>query len=463
MIDAVVAAVRDAFDGTRSALEGLVRVASISSSEDHVDRVRECAEATAHVLREAGLENVRLDAIGSSPPYVLGEWMHAPGAPTVLLYAHHDVQPPGIVENWASDPWDPVERDGRLYGRGTADDKAGIVLHAAAVKAWLAATGSLPCNVRVLIEGEEEIGSPHLMDFLGARHDDLAADVIVLADANMFDTGVPALTCSLRGILNVDVRVCALEGPLHSGLGGGLAPDPAMALAKMLATLVDERGEVSFDGAWDGVEPPTEDERRRIGELPADVDVAGLLGLRPGVSPVGDPSVTPYERVWLRPALTVIGFDSHPIAGSSNQVVARAAARVSIRLAPGQDPDHVAGRLRAHLESVVPWGLELSVDEIHGAPAWRCEPEGPAFDAARSAFAEAFGVQPPVTGEGGSIPFVGPVAAAYGGIPALLYGPADRRSAAHGEDESVHLDSLLRLVEAEARLMQGLAVSLRPR
>lgn len=460
MTHAVVQAARDAFDATRCDLAALVRIPSISSSPEHRDHMLACAEAVAAILRAAGLENVRLTTIGESPAYVVGDWLRRTGAPTVLLYAHHDVQPPGLVENWSSDPWEPVERGGRLYGRGTADDKAGIVLHAATVRTWLDATGALPCNVKVLIEGEEEIGSPHLLDYLAANREDLAADLIVLADAHMFDVGVPALTCSLRGVANIDVRVRALDGPVHSGTGGGLAPDPAMGLAKMLATLVDARGEIAFDGAHDGLEPPSAAERARMEALPSDIDVGSLVGLLPGVEVVGDPSFTPYERGWLRPALTVIGFDSHPIAGSSNQIVAEAAARVSIRLGTGQDPDHVVGRLRSHLERVVPWGLVLTVTPIHGAPAWRCSSEGPAFDAARRAFSAAFGTEVLVVGEGGSIPFVGPFAAAYGGIPALLYGPADHRSATHGEDESVHLDTLLRLVEAEALLLEEVAAAL---
>ena len=460
MTHAVVQAARAAFDATRDDLVQLVRIPSISSSPDHRDSARACAEAVARLLGAAGLENVRLETIGDSPAYVVGDWLHCPGSPTVLLYAHHDVQPPGIVEHWTSDPWEPSERDGRLYGRGTADDKAGIVLHAAAVRAWLDATGALPCNVKILVEGEEEIGSPHLLAYLAANHEDLAADLIVLADTGMFDVGVPALTCSLRGIANVDVRVRALEGPVHSGTGGGLAPDPAMGLAKMLATLVDARGEIAFDGAHDGLEPPTPAERARMAALPAGVDIRALVGLLPGVEVVGDTSFTPYERGRLRPSLTVIGFDSHPIEGSSNQIVSEAAARISIRLGPGQDPDHVVSRLRSHLERVVPWGLELTATPVHGAPAWRCLPEGPAFDAARRAFSEAFGTEPPVVGEGGSIPFVGPFAEAYGGIPALLYGPADHHSATHGEDESVHLDTLLRLVEAEALLLDEVATAL---
>lgn len=452
----VVQAVGDGFDAALRALELLVRIPSISGSEEHAAHVRECAHATAATLSVGGYEEVRLVDLDDSPPYVVGEWMHRPGAPTVLLYAHHDVQPPGDVGRWMSDPFEPVERGGRLYGRGAADDKAGAVAHAAALRAWLDAGDGPPCNVRVLIEGEEEIGSPNLGAFLAAHAADLAADVIVLADAEMWSVGVPALTTSLRGIVSVDVEVRALEGPLHSGLAGGAAPDPAMGLARMLTSLVDEHGDPAFEGALDGVIPPTDAERERMAALPP-VDHGSQLRLRPGVRLAGDPSRSPFERMWFRPSLTVIGFDSHPMSGSSNQIVARAAARLSIRLAPGQEPDAVAAALRAHLERVVPWGLELTVTPGVGAPAWRCELEGWAFDAARRALRKAYGTEPVLMGLGGSIPFVGPFAEAFGGAPALLVGPGDPESNIHGEDESLHLGDWRSLITSEALLLAELA------
>ncbi|GIU86107.1 MAG: dipeptidase [Acidimicrobiia bacterium] len=446
------------FDAARRDLEELVRIPSVSAAPEHRADVHASAEATARQLERAGLERVRLATVDGSHPYVIGEWSHAgPDAPTVLLYAHHDVQPPGVVERWASDPFVPEERGGRLYGRGTADDKAGAVAHACAVGAWLTATGALPCNVRVVVEGEEEIGSPSLHAFLTRHRDELRSDVLVLADAGNWRVGVPGLTYSLRGLVTVDVELRALDGPVHSGMAGGAVPDPMMALARVLASMVDEHGDPAVDGLWDDVAPLSARQREPIAGFDDAPDAyARALGLRPGVRLAGDPGVPVHARLWWRPALTVIGIDAHPITGSSNQILARAAARVSLRLAPGQDPRRVADRVRAHVERRVPFGLELHVRALDGAPAWSCSPEGPAFDAAVAALREGFGAEPVLMGVGGSIPFVGPFADAFGGIPALLLGPSDPHSRIHGEDESLHLGDWRSLMRAEVLLLAGL-------
>jgi len=376
----------------------------------------------------------------------------------VLLYAHHDVQPPGFVERWSSDPFEPHERDGRLFGRGSADDKAGAVAHVAAVRAWLRTAGELPCNVKVLVEGEEEIGSPLLAEFLDAHVDALRADVLVLADAGNWAVGVPGLTYSLRGYAGVDVRVRALDGPVHSGMAGGAVPDPVFALAQLLATLVDDRGDPAFDDCWNDYTPPADDERARLDALPQ--NLTGLRrawGMRDGVELAGDPSVSLWERLWLRPSITVIGIDGHPIAGSSNQIVAEAAARVSLRVGRGQDPDRLNAALHRHLERRVPFDLELTVTPLEAAvPAWHCDPTGWAFDAATRALRDGFGAEPVCMGVGGSIPFVGPFADAFGGIPSLLLGPADPGSRIHGEDESLHLGDWHKLIASEVRILAEL-------
>jgi cysteinylglycine-S-conjugate dipeptidase len=458
-VASAVAAVDDVIDAARSELEALVRIPSISADPEHFDDVRASADATVELLRAHGLEHVRTAGVEGSQPFVIGEWLHAgPDAPTVLLYAHHDVQPPGIVENWASDPFEPEERDGRLYGRGAADDKAGAVAHAHAVSAWLTGTGTLPCNVRVLIEGEEEIGSPTLQAFLHAHLDELRADVLVLADAGNWKVGVPGLTYSLRGLAAADIELRALDGPQHSGMTGGAVPDPVMALSRLLSSLVDEHGDVAFDGAFDGLSEPGAKARAPIeGFDDVPEKFARVSGVRPGVQLVGNPDRTLHERLWLRPCLTVIGFDGHPIKGSSNQIVARATARVSLRLGPGQDPDRVLERLRAHVEKHVPWSLELTFTALEGAPAWQTDPTGPAFDAARRALHAGFGVEPVLMGVGGSIPFVGPFADAFGGIPSLLMGPDDPGANIHGEDESLHLGDWRSLIRSEVFLLDELA------
>jgi acetylornithine deacetylase/succinyl-diaminopimelate desuccinylase-like protein len=454
-----VAAVAAGQGTARAELETLVRIPSISADPDRRDDVRASAEATADLLRAHGLESVRLAGVEGSQPYVIGEWMHAgDDAPTVLLYAHHDVQPPGVVDNWESDPFEPAERDGRLYGRGSCDDKAGGVAHAHAVSAWLTTSGALPCNVRVLIEGEEEIGSPTLLAFLEAHRDELRSDVLVLADAGNWKVGVPGLTYSLRGLAAADIELRALDGPVHSGMAGGAVPDPVAGLARVLASLVDERGDVAVAGIWDDVRPPTEAERTPIAGLDDDpARFAREIGVRPGVELAGNPGTTLHERLWFRPSLTVIGLDAHPIKGSSNQVIARAGARVSLRLVPDQDPERVLAQLRAHVERHVPWGLELHFRALEGAPAWQTDPTGPAFDAARRALRAGFGVDAVLMGVGGSIPFVGPFADAFGGIPALLLGPSDPHSRIHGENESLHLGDWHSLMTSEVHLLAELA------
>jgi acetylornithine deacetylase/succinyl-diaminopimelate desuccinylase-like protein len=456
--DTAVAAARDGVDRAQRELEELVRIPSISASAAHLADVDTCAEAVADLMRDAGLDDVRELRVDDGHPYVVSEWVRRSDAPTVLLYAHHDVQPPGYADRWSSDPFEPVERAGRLFGRGTADDKAGAVAHVAAVRAWLETAGELPCNVKVLVEGEEEIGSPGLAAFLEAHVDSLRADVLLLADAGNWSVGTPGLTYSLRGLAGVDVRVRALDGPVHSGMAGGVVPDPVLALAHMLATLVDEYGDAAFDGCWDDYSPPHAAEHARLAALPEHVDgLRRAWGLRDGVELAGDPTISVFERLWLRPAVTVIGIDGHPIAGSSNQIVAEAAARVSVRVGRGQDPARLNDALRRHLERRVPLGLELTVTPLDEVPAWHTDPTGWAFDAANRALRAGFGVDPVCMGVGGTIPFVGPFADAFGGIPALLLGPADPGSRIHGEDESLHLGDWHKLIESEVRLLAELS------
>jgi acetylornithine deacetylase/succinyl-diaminopimelate desuccinylase-like protein len=435
-----------------------VRIPSISADPAHVADVDACATAVGDLMRASGLERVHELRVGDGHPYVVGEWCHAAGAPTVLLYAHHDVQPPGFVSRWTADPFEPHERDGRLYGRGTADDKAGAVAHVAAVRAWLRTAGELPCNVKVLVEGEEEIGSPGLAQFLQGHAAELQADVLLLADAGNWAVGTAGLTYSLRGIASLDVRVRATDSPLHSGMAGGAVPDPVLALAGMLASLVDEHGDPAFAGCWDDYQAPDAAERARIAALPEDVArLRHAWGLHDGVALAGDPAVPLFERLWVRPTVTVIGIDGHPIEGSSNQIVSDAAARISMRVGRGQDPVRLQHALARHLETRVPFGLDCKVDLLDAVPAWHCDPTGWAFDAANRALRAGFGTEPVCMGVGGSIPFVGPFADAFGGIPSLLLGPADPGSRIHGEDESLHLGDWRSLIASEVHLLHELA------
>jgi acetylornithine deacetylase/succinyl-diaminopimelate desuccinylase-like protein len=455
----VATVLAERFDATRAALEDLVRIPSVSAEGHDPAACVRSAERTAEILRDAGLEEVRFLEVDGAHPYVYGEWCDAgPGAPTLLLYAHHDVQPVGTPERWCSEPFSPTERDGRLYGRGAADDKAGILVHAAAVRAWLDARGRLPLNVKVVVEGEEEIGSPHLRAFLDAHAETLRADVIVLTDLTNWKVGWPGLTYALRGMGELFVTLTALEQPVHSGMWGGPVPDALTAMVRLLATLHDDAGRIAVAGYHDDVRPMTARERERLDALGDDPDeFRREVRLRDGVSFVGDPDATLWERVWRQPTITPVGIDAPDVRSASNTLLASVRAKLSLRFAPGQDPDRCLRALRDHLERHTPWGLACEVAFGEHNPAWVTEPSGPAWDAAEAAMNAAYGRAPANLGCGGSIPFVQPFSDAFGGVPCLLTGIEDPATNAHGEDESLHLGDFLKACLAEALLFAELA------
>ncbi len=443
---------------TRDHLEDLVRIRSISALEDHAGEVARSAAATATLLADAGLEDVEVLELEGMQPAVTGSWLHAgPDAPTVLLYAHHDVQPVGTAGRWSSEPFTPTERDGRLYARGAADDKAGILAHVSAIRAWLGTRGSLPVNVKVIVEGEEEIGSPNLTALLEAHAERLQSDVIVLADLPNHDVGWPSLTYALRGMADCTVRVATLQQPVHSGMWGGVVPDALTAMVRLLATLHDDDGEVAVPGFIADVRPLPEEERARFEALGADEDkLRQDIQLRDGVALTGDPGRSIYERLWMRPTITPTGMDVTPVAQASNTLLSEVTAKLSCRLAPGQDPERAMHALADHLREHAPFDAEVEVTLGERAPAWLTDPAGPAWEAAVTAMTNAYGRAPAAVGCGGSIPFVGPFSDAFGGAPCLLVGVEDPRSNAHGEDESVHLEDLTSACLAEALLFAEL-------
>lgn len=442
----------------RADLEALVRIPSVSAPGFDPAEVQRAAEAVRELLAARGLEHARLLEIDGGHPAVYADWLHAEDdQPTVLLYAHHDVQPPGDVRQWTSPPFEPTERDGRLYARGAADDKAGVMVHVAAADAWLRARGRLPVNVKVIIEGEEETGSEHLEDLLDGYADLLHADVMVLTDTVNWKVGVPAITYLLRGLVDCEVEVRALGHALHSGMYGGPVPDPVTGLCKLIAAATDEHGTVTIPGL-DEVREPSEHERARLGALDFDLETfRGEASLLDGVELGGDPKVHPLERLWMRPNLTVIGLDAPPVAGSSNTISPSARARLSLRLAPGQDPQRAREVLCAWLEDHVPWGLRVTVTPGAAANPFLADPEGPAFRAAARALEAAYGQEAVYAGIGGTIPFIEPFAAAFGGAPALLLGVEDPDTRAHGIDESLHLADWASACLGEAYLLAELA------
>lgn len=464
-LEDVAGALVEAMPRTRRWLEELVEIPSISSSPDHVADCRASAERTAELLTEAGLDDVGLLELPPGTdgvvvhPYVTGSWLEAgPDAPTVLLYAHHDVQPVATAARWRSEPFTPTERDGRLYGRGAADDKAGILAHVAALRAWQDARGHLPVNVKVVIEGEEEIGSPNLERFLAAHGEALHADVIVLTDLTNWKVGWPGLTYALRGMADVTVTVRTLGQPVHSGMWGGPVPDALTATAHLLASLHDERGVIAVPGFADDVRPLSDEERERLGSL--DLDDEALRAdarLLPGVAVTGDRDRSLVERLWMQPTITPIGMDVPTVGEASNTLLAEVRAALSVRLAPGQDPDRATAALADHLRAAAPFGAEVEVHVGERNAAWVMEPGGPAWDAAVAAMTAAYGREPAAMGCGGSIPFVAPFAERFGGAPCLLVGVEDPGSNAHGEDESLHLEDFTRACLTEAFLLAELA------
>ena len=460
--DPVLGAVRQALDaglaGHRASLERLVRIPSVSAPGFDAAQVRRSAEAVRDLLAASGLEHARLLEVDGAHPAVYADWLHAQGAPTVLLYAHHDVQPPGDPSAWSSPPFEPVERNGRLYGRGSADDKAGVCVHVAAVAAWLAARGALPVNVKVFVEGEEETGSANLPAFVAAYADDLRADLMVITDSANWKVGVPAITYLLRGLVDAEVSVRGLDHALHSGLFGGPVPDPLAGLTKLLAALTDEHGRIAVPGFADDVREPTPAERARLDALGFDeATFRAEAGLLDGVELVGDPAAHPLERLWMRPTATIIGIDAPGVEESSNTLVPAARARISVRLAPGQDPLRARAALCDWLQGHAPWGLHVEVTPGAAAHAFVADLDHPVFAAAERALAAAYGHPVVYTGVGGTIPMIEPLSQAFGDAPALLTGVEDPDTRAHGIDESLHLGDWRNACLAEAYLFSELA------
>ncbi|MBI3270387.1 MAG: M20/M25/M40 family metallo-hydrolase [Planctomycetes bacterium] len=438
-------------------LKTLVRIPSVSFDGFPAAEVARSADAVARLLRERGLEHVEVLRLGDAHPYVYADWLHAPGHPTVLLYAHHDVQPPGRTEKWLSPPFEPIERDGRLYGRGTADDKGGIVVHTSSIASWLEEGLPLPVNVRLVIEGEEEVGSEHLLAFLQEYRPRLSADVMVLADSGNFDTGFPSLTTTLRGLVTVEVELRALEGSVHSGMWGGPIPDPVQGLCRLLASLTDDQGRIAVAGIYDRVRPLTPAERESARRLPAnEADFRRQAGVLPGVHTWGG-GENVFVQTWRLPSLAINAIQSSSRAQAGNTINDAAWARVGIRIVPDMEPEDVQRRLLEHLEARVPWGLRLTVHGHAPAKWWMTEPVGPAFDAATAALRQGYGKEPIMIGVGGTIPFAGPFGEALGGAPALLTGVEDPYTKAHGENESMHLGEFDRSIRSQIHFFAELA------
>lgn len=433
----------------RSELYDFLRIPSVSAKSEHDGDTRAAAEWLAEKLASAGLTSEVIDTEGH--PVVLGEWRGAgPAAPTVLIYGHYDVQPPEPLELWTSPPFEPTERNGRVYARGSADDKGQLYMHVKALEACLAADGTLPINVIVLAEGEEEVGSPNLVPFVEQNAARLACDVVVISDSNMYAEGMPSVLFSLRGLAYFEIHVKGARGDLHSGQFGGPVVNPGNALAKIIASLHDADGRIAIDGFYDDVVEWDEETREQIRSLPFDIDAyrkeleVDALG--------GEKGWSTLEKLWIRPTCDVNGILSgYTGEGAKTVLPGRAMAKVSFRLVPNQHPDRVKPLLEAHLGKVTPAGVTVELVELHGGRPWKAKVEQRLMDAASSALEEAYGAPAVLQGEGGSIPIVVDFEEKLK-APALLVGFALPGCNLHAPDEWFSLDSFEKGIGALARL-----------
>jgi len=434
-----------------------LRIASVSAKSEHHEEMRAAADWLAARLDEAGLSSEVISTDGH--PVVLGEWRGAgPQAPTLLIYGHYDVQPAEPLELWSSPAFEPEVRDGVVYARGSADDKGQLYMHVKALEAHLQTTGSLPLNVVVIAEGEEEIGSPNLLPFVKAYRERLAADAVVISDSAMFEKDRPSLLFSLRGLAYAEVRLRAAKGDLHSGAYGGAVPNPAAVLSRMIATLHDPNGRIALPGFYDDVVEWGDEIRAEIRALPFDEE-----RFRKGVgAPAldGERGWSVLERLWIRPTCEVNGLLSGWTGeGAKTVLPAEAMAKISFRLVPDQDPDRAVELLTRHLESVAPDGVTLEVRALHGGRPWKANPSGPLFDAASTALEEAFGTPPVRVGEGGSIPIVVEFEEVLE-CPALLVGFALPGCNMHAPNEWFGVEEFDRGTVALVRLYEELAAAL---
>ena len=439
----------------RDELFAFLRIPSVSARTEHKNDCAAAARFVADALTRIGFATT----VESTPghPIVVGEWRNAPvGAPTLLIYGHYDVQPAEPLELWTSPPFEPEVRDGRIYARGSVDDKGQLYLHIKALEAHLAARGTLPVNVIVLAEGEEEVGSVNLEAFLEREKARLACDAVVISDSTMFAPGIPSILSSLRGMAYLEINVRGANGDLHSGMYGGAVVNPAMALARILASMHDDTGRIAIPGFYDDVRPFPDHVRAQMRELPFSDD---SLMHEVGVTALGgEPGYSTLERLWTRPTCEVNGMLSgYTGEGAKTVLPAVSMAKVSFRLVPDQDPQIIAQLVQQHVQRVAPAGVTVSVEALHGGKPWRADLQGPIIDAGKIALEAAFGREPVITGEGGSIPVVGDFERILG-APVLLMGFGLPGENAHAPDEWISDENYRLGIRAAAVLYEEFGV-----
>ncbi|HVB38962.1 MAG TPA: dipeptidase [Vicinamibacterales bacterium] len=435
-------------------LKAFLAIPSISALPAHAGDVRRCADWCADEMRRVGLQNVRLiDTPGN--PVVYGDWLGAPGAPTMLFYGHYDVQPVDPVDLWESPPFEATVRDGELYARGAADDKGQVFMHLKAIEAYMKQNGRLPVNVKMILEGEEEIGSDNLDDFVRAHRQELKADVVVISDSPMFDRGIPSICYGLRGLAYFQIDLRGTKTDLHSGSFGGAVANPAYVLATMIAQMKDKAGRIRIPGFYDDVRELSEAERAEFKKLPFnETKYRKELG---APKLFGERGFSTLERVWGRPTLEVNGLLSGFTGeGAKTVIPAVAMAKISMRLVPDQDPDKVAQRFEEYVRKIAPKTVELKFTRMHGGKPWMTSFDNPFVQAAGRAIERGFGKEPVFTREGGSIPVVSTFQQELG-IPSVLFGVGLPDENAHAPNEKIDLGNFHNGVIASAYFYQELA------
>lgn len=435
--------VRDLLPDVLADLKELIAIESVSADPARADEVERSAQSVVRLLTDLGCPDVRLIRADGGAPAVIGRFPPPAGMPTVCLYAHHDVQPQGEPEGWRTPPFVATELEGRLFGRGTSDDKGGVAVHLAALRAF---DGKPPVGVTVFVEGDEEIGSVGLPELLEEHRADFAADVFVITDSCNWAVGQPAFTTTLRGVATCTVEVRTLDHALHSGVYGGVVPDALTALCRLLATLHDDQGNVAIAGLGTASAPALEYPPARL---------RAETGILDGVDWIGSGSFV--ERIWYKPAVSVIALDATPVDKASNTLIPAARAKISLRVAPGDDAVKALAALITHLEDHAPWGAQVTVTGEGAAEPSVIDFSGSYAEAARAAFTQAWDVAPVLIGQGGSIPMVAEFDKAFPDATILITAVGDPDSRAHGTDESLHLGDFAAACVAEALMLDAFA------
>lgn len=434
-------------------LKTLLRIPSVSADSRHKGDVQMAAQFVFERLRAAGCTAEIVETAGH--PIVYGEWLGAPGAPTALVYGHYDVQPPDPLDQWTTPPFEPTVRDGHIYARGATDDKGQMYTHIKSVEAWLQTVGSLPVNVKFVIEGEEEVGSDHLDIFLKAEREKCRCDVAVVSDTAQYAPGIPAITYGLRGIVACEVTLLGPAQDLHSGVFGGAVANPVNVLARLISSLHDSDGRIRIPGFYDAVVPLLDQERKNFAALPfSDAEFAQSIGVS---GTFGEAGFTTLERRWARPTCDVNGITGgYQGEGPKTIIPARASAKITCRLVANQDANTVLGSLESYLRGQLPPGIQLNFKSFHGCPAALCDLNSPYMAAAQRAVASGFGKEPVLMREGGSIPVVGSFKQILG-VDTLLLGWGQNTDNLHSPNERFSLEAFQQGIRASAALWSELA------